>query len=62
MVKHRHLKEREMTRSKSVLTWWFRALWAEDPTLRRINSLKGCRKDQTQSGIPVFITRKTSMI
>jgi len=51
-----------MTRSKSVLTWWFRALWAEDPTLRRINSLKGCRKDQTQSGIPVFITRKTSMI
>jgi len=51
-----------MTRSKSVLTWWFRAVWGEDPTLRRINNLKGCRKDQTQSGIPVFITRKASII
>ena len=51
-----------MTRSKSVLTWWFRAVWGEDPTLRRIKSLKMGRNDQPQSDIPVFIPRKASMI
>lgn len=51
-----------MARSKSVLTWWFRAVWGEDPTLRRIRSLKRCRNEQSQSGIPVFITRKAAMI
>lgn len=51
-----------MTRSKSVLTWCFRAVWGEDPTLRRIRSLKVGRNDRPQSDIPVFSTRKASMI
>ena len=51
-----------MTRSKSVLTWWFHAVWGEDPTLRRIKNLKGYRNETSQSGIPVFNTRKASLI
>lgn len=50
-----------MARSKSVLTWCFRAMWSEDPALRRISSLKSSRNDQVQSGIPVFFTRKARL-
>ena len=51
-----------MTRSKSVLTWWFHAGWGEDPTLRRIKNLNGYRTETSQSRIPVFNTRKASLI
>jgi hypothetical protein len=51
----------KMARSKSVLTWCFRAMWSEDPALRRISSLKTCRNQKSQSGIPVFFRRKARL-
>lgn len=51
-----------MIRSKAVLTRWFRGMWSEDPALRRISSLKTCRTQQSQSGIPVFFTRKARLV
>ena len=51
-----------MSRSKSMLTRWFQAVWGEDPALRRIRSLRVSRMDRPQSDIPVFIPRKASMI
>jgi hypothetical protein len=50
-----------MTRSKAVLTWCLRAMRREDPALRRIESLKGCRNDQAKSAIPVFFTQKAAL-
>lgn len=50
-----------MLRSKSVLTWCFRAMWRNDPALRRIESLKGCRNDPAKAAIPVFCTQRAAL-
>jgi hypothetical protein len=50
-----------MTRSKTVLAWCFRAVWREDPALRRIRSLKGSGNDQASRAIPVFFIQKATL-
>ena len=50
-----------MARSKTLLTWCLRVVWREDPALRRIKSLKGCRNDRATSAIPVFFTQKATL-
>ena len=50
-----------MTRSISVLTWCFRAVYREDPALRRIDRLKSYRTDPVKTKVPVFLTRKATI-
>lgn len=49
-----------MARSKSVLTWCFRAMLREDPALRRIRSLEESRRGFAKPPIPVFAARKAN--
>jgi|GEM_PF-3832537 len=46
-----------MARSKSVLQWCFRAVWGEDPALRRIRSLEASLEHAPRTAIPVFAVR-----
>lgn len=50
-----------MARSKTLLTWCLRVVWREDPALRRIKSLHGCRTARETSAIPVFFTQKARL-
>lgn len=50
-----------MSGSRAVLTWCFRAMWREDPALRRIERLKGYRTDPAKACVPVFLTQKASL-
>ena len=56
-----HSWEKKMARSKTLLTWCLRAVWREDPALRRIKSLQGCRTARASSAIPVFFTQKARL-
>jgi len=56
-----HPGESNMTSSISVLTWCFRAVYREDPRLRRIARLKGCLTDPAKANVPVFLTRKATI-
>jgi hypothetical protein len=51
-----------MGRSKLVLTWCFRAVWREDPALRRIRSLEACRQGSSRPAVSVFAARKQEVI
>jgi hypothetical protein len=53
--------EKAMTRSKSVLTWCLRAVWREDPALRRIERLKSYRTNPVKAAVPVFFTQKVTL-
>lgn len=50
-----------MTRSKSMLTWCLRAVWREDPALKRFSDLKGSRDRQSKAAIPVFFAQKATI-
>lgn len=50
-----------MARSKSMLTWCFRAMLREDPALRRIRSLEESRRHIAKPPVPVFAARKSSL-
>lgn len=43
-----------MARSRSVLNWCFRAIWREDPALRRFRSLQETRQGPAKPAVPVF--------
>ena len=50
-----------MARANAVLTWCFRAIWRNDPALRRIESLKGSQTGRAKAAVPVFFTQKTTL-
>jgi hypothetical protein len=50
-----------MARSKIMLTWCFRAVWREDPALRRIRSLESCRQGSGTTAVPVSAARKPQL-
>ncbi len=51
-----------MARSKYMLSWCFRAVWREDPTLRRISSLEAYRQGPAKPPVPVFAARKRRLV
>lgn len=50
-----------MRQSRSVLTWCFRAMWRDDPALRRIERLKGYGAEASKATIPVFLIQKVTL-
>ena len=50
-----------MSGSRAVLTWCFRAMWREDPALRRIERLKSYRTNPVKAAVPVFFTQKVTL-
>jgi hypothetical protein len=50
-----------MGHSKFVLTWCFRAVWREDPALRRFRSLEASRQGHGKPPVPVFAARKPGL-
>lgn len=50
-----------MARSRRVLTWCFRAVWREDPALRRFRSLEANRQAGAAVAVPVFTARKSRL-
>lgn len=58
MVNKKHPREKIMTRSKLVLTQWFRTMWREDPALRRFRSLETSRQETARASVPLFFKQK----